>query len=330
MILAILLLIALPLGAQPIELSDAAVGDLWQRHWPRFASLYVKVGDQYAACGKYKHDFPSSRHITVEQVRDMTVRQRVERYGSIMTRRENIHIPREDAYAVVNALPQLAVGEYGYIQGATVVEVISESEMIVDHVQLIDERAVARDKAATRDDLERRSSARSSRRAIDTQLEWLFQNRDQLIEQQDEDAFEDVRVKLVGFDTRGLDEGDHWTGETERPARGVDAPDDGIPVAIVAAEQPPQTESRSRRSRRRRQRSEPDILIAVHAERLRGRELDEDQFVEMLERRGYDRTKFVQLVLEQKRQFLDEADPRIVEILEAARPKPQTEPEDES
>jgi hypothetical protein len=330
-IVVILLLFATPVVAQPAALSEAAVRDLWRHHWSRFASLYIKVGDEYAACGKYRFNFPSSRHVTVEQVLDMTERQRVERTGPIMTRRQTIHIPREDAYAVVNALPRLAIGEYGYIQGATIVEVLSASEMIVDHIQLVDKHAIEHDKAAARNDLERRATGRSSRRAAETQIEWMFQNRDRLIEQQDENDFEDTKLKLVGFDTRGFEEDDHWTGAAERPALGVDAADHGVAIAIVAAEAPPQTESRRRSRSRRRRRSEPDVLIAVQADRLRGRELDEDQFADMLARRGYDREMFVRLVLEQKRQFLDEGDERVVDILEAARPKqqPQTETEDD-
>jgi len=152
------------------------------------------------------------------------------------------------------------------------------------------------------------------------QVSSRYRKRAELLELQRDRGFRKT-LKLVGFDTRGLEPDRFWKGQNRKQER------DGIQIAIVRSEQATKARKRSRRSSRRRRK---ELLVAVPAERLRREKLSEEQFRQMLSQRGFDDKSFVQLVLEQSRKRTDDAEVWVIRILEqAALPPPEQDPEQE-
>jgi len=330
------LLLLLLLGADAPSISETQVRDLWRMHWPRYASLYVSVGDDFTPCAKYDRRYDSSRKLTVGKVKSATRQTRTVRIGdsaisssdsgettpirgAMMTREEISQIPTDDADAIVKSIPDLKVGEFGFIAGAKVVEVLGPLEMIVEEIKLIDETKLAQDMDKVRQDLARKSTARNDRRAVDVQVDYRFQMRKRLLEAQGDREFQKVKLKIVGFDTNGFEKGMTWPGpdKTRR--------EDGIQIAIVKTDPMPETEGATRARYRRRSREIEQILVAIPASRFQFRELSEEQFKQILQQRGFDETRFVQLILEQAPKRGDDTEEWVIRALEQSKPAPAEE-----
>ena len=131
-----------PAQSRPIVLSPAQIGDLWRLHWPRYASRYVTLeGGDYAPCAKYSRRYPSSRHVSTQKVKDSTrktKKQRTRVGSTSLERRTSVRTSDADARVYARALPAMSVGEYGFISGCTVTEVLGPGAMLVADVLLID------------------------------------------------------------------------------------------------------------------------------------------------------------------------------------------------
>ncbi len=314
--LLLVAILAAPASAPvDVNLSDAKISDLWRMHWPRYAARYVPLAEHdYAPCAEYDRDFPSSRKTTVDKVRQSTKVTRRTSTGFIVRDRTS-RIPSDDAEAWVRSIPRLDVGEYGYILRAKVLAVLGPTEMVVEDIRLVDAGEIKERKQKLARKLGKRSTARGSSRSVETQIKWAFQNRNKLLEAQNDKDF-DRPVKLVGIDTEGLTKGDRFPIHR----RGED--DHGVQIAIVRAERRKRSSSTRRtKSRYSTRRRSSALLVAVSGERFRFRELEEPQFVELLEQRGYDKQQFVEMVLRQMRKDSRGAGERVIRSLEAAREK---------
>lgn len=286
-------------------MSERQVTSLWRHNWPLFAARYVKVNDQYRPCAKYNFDYPSSRLEKPEKYTDQHQRTRTIRTSPVgvgMTRKSTTKLPRDDAEAFVRAIPRLEVGEYGYIHSAKVAKIIDDDEMYVVDIRLINTDALLESKRDTARDLARRNRS-ATQRAIEAEVEWRYQKRDEIVELQENKAFQRA-LHLVGYDTKDLKVDDIWSGQTPHEQTG------GVQLAIVDEE----VYSRTRL-----------IPIAVSAWHLRQRDMTEDQFRAMLAARGFDETTFVELVLNTKRDDPENADVAIMNALEAERIAKETE-----
>ena len=289
-----------------VRLSPGRINDLWQMHWPRYANRYIVMGEHdYAACYKYERSYPSSRRVSQGKVKESTRRTRKERsrLGSAnLVRRTTTFTSDADAKAYARALPATAVGEYGYIQGCTITEVLGPNEMLVRDIMLVDPEIIP----------ESKERGKVNRR---------YEKRAELVELQECRNFK-TYLKLTGFDARGIEPDFFWTGDDRRRHK------DGVQIAIVRREQSSKTSKK--RTRRPSRRGRREVLVAVPAERLRTEKLTEDQFAEMLDQRGFDKERFVRLVLEQHRKRAENAEVWVLRILEeTAPPPPEGTPESE-
>lgn len=284
-------------------MSERQVTSLWRHNWPLFAARYVKVNDHYRPCAKYNFDYPSSRLEKPEKYTDQHQRSRTIRTspaGIGMTRQTTTKLPRDDAEAFVRTIPKLEVGEYGFIRSAKVAKIIDDDEMYVVDIRLIDTDALLESKRDTARDLARRNR-NATQRAIEAEVEWRYQKRDEIVDLQENKEFQRA-LHLVGYDTRNLKVDDIWIGQTPHEQT------DGIQLAIVDEETYSSGRSRTRL-----------IPIAVSAWHLRQRDITEDQFRQLLETRGFDEKSFVELVLTTKRDDPENADIAIMNELEAGR-----------
>lgn len=314
---AALLLWLTPLAAAPRDpaqteppLSPAQIRDLWRLHWPRYAARYVSLDDDFAPCAKYDRDFPSSRRLTDARIKAETRQTRTVPFAGNMTRRQTVDIPSEDASTFSSAIPALAVGEYGFFRVCTIERILGPLEMIVKDVQVIDPEDLEKQKDKERQEIHRRNTARADLRAMQVQVDFRFQKRDELLALQKQEAFK-PKVKLVGFSTAGLEPDMKWRGENDKQRK------EGVAIAIVT-KQPMPEPTTTRRISRRDPRPSEEVLVAVPAERLKFREMDEDKFRQMLAARGYDEEKFVRLVLAEKAKTADGAEEQVIAILEQA------------
>ena len=288
-----------------IKLSPARIGDLWHAHWPRYAARYIALDDgTFVPCLHYNRRYPSSRHVSTEKVKDSTRRTKTKRtkIGTMeLKRRVATRTTDADAKAFARALPAMKVGEYGYIRGCTVTEVLDPRTMLVEDIVLIDPEDVP---GADR----REKTPRK------------YQKRAELLKLQRSREFRKP-LKLLGFDARGLEPEDYWTGDDRTQQR------EGVQIAIVRKEDL----ARSRKKpRRRARRSRKQILVAVPAERFRLEKLSETQFRDMLALHGFDEEQFVRLVLEQHRKRADDAEAWVMRIIAQAKPQPAPHDEDET
>ena len=303
-LLAVLAAAPAPGRAGEISLSPAKVADLWRLHWPRYASRYVALdqGD-YAPCLKYDRRYPSSRRVSVQKVKGSTRKTKKQRtkVGTVTREREtSVTTSDADAKAYARALPALAVGEYGFIRGCTVKEVLGAEAMLVSDVLLIDPAE------QWPDDKEVRASRK-------------YQKRAELLKLQRSREFR-APLKLIGFDTRGLEAGAYWAGDDSRQER------QGVQIAIVRSELPAKSHSRSgTRARVGKKR----ILVAVPAQRLQLEKLSEDQFRQMLALHDFNDEQFVRLVLEQSRKRPEDTETWVIHIIEQSTPEapPEAPPE---
>jgi len=298
------------IAAEGVDMSSAMVDDLWRVHWPRYASLYISLDDGYAPCAKFDRNFPSSRLTLAENLRQTTKRSKRVTLGNFKQTKTAM-IPIADASAYANALPELQVGEYGYIHSSRIEKILGPTAMIVKDVRLIGVKQLNKDKKKKRRRLQNRSTARNSTRAVDTQIDWQFQKRDKLVDLQESSDF-NRRLKIVGFDTQGRTEDERW------PLTDENNMEDGVQIAIVKELPASRRKRSSSRLSLGRSKKATGLLVAVHAQRFRFRELEEKQFIELLEKRGFDKKGFVKLVLLQKKRKSKGSQARIIATLEQA------------
>jgi hypothetical protein len=287
------------------KMSDSHIERVWHTHWGKYARRFVPFEDDLVACPTYEQLYPSSAGVTAAEVKRHTARKRVTNYGPVMhmiyDRKVTISDP--EAQAVAMPLPAMAVGEYGYIQSAEIVEILGPKEMLVRDIWLVDPGYLRR----LRDDI-RRGTGR-----IDDSDQFRF--RDDLIERQKDRTFQKV-VRMVGWDTKDLAPKMRWLG----PGKGGE----GIQIAIVNEEPEGDTSRRSRFSRR----ATRTRMVAIPAERFAEPLLSEQAFLEMLEGRGFTKRSFASLVLTRKRENPEEADAQIVRDIEAKRLKTEDAQDD--
>lgn len=317
-LLAILVLVAAGLvladeptpAADKADKMDAATQRLWQRHWRAYAKYFIVLDDDYACCPHLNPKYPSSRGVTVEEVLAENSRTYVVR-SSNLVREKEVTIPRAEAQAVARPLPDIAVGQYGYLHSVQIKEITGPDRMTVERPWLIDEEALEKEMREARQDLERKAD-RDQRDEIDREIERRFTQRQKLVDRQQDKGFQ-RSLLLRGFDTRNLVNGTRWRG----PGVGRDQV---LHVAVVAVQREEPSQRRSRRTPNR-------LFVAVPVTAFR-EGLTEDQFKDLLSRRNLTPAQFVALVQEEKIKDTKEADLRILRKLEkkADHPDPAREP----
>lgn len=253
---------------------DGPTYQLWERHWRFFAQRCGVFEGAYVCCPTYQARCPSSAGITVRQAQAELAEQVKIKKGILVTTR-TVQMPIEEARAMAEPIPQLAVGQYGYLASVQVVQVLGPTSMVVSDVQLIDVDAVS---SAYKADRAKAREAYDSDEA-DQLLERKYGQRMAVIERQKDRSFKRSLLRLEGFATRGLAEGQRWAGPK----------DQGVQVVMVKQEL-------YGSERRPRVRLVAAILEQVHWG------LDEDQFIALLKEHGLEPAEFVQRVMDEMAQ----------------------------
>ncbi|MFK7788117.1 MAG: hypothetical protein AB8C95_01320, partial [Phycisphaeraceae bacterium] len=204
---------------------------------------------------------------------------------------------RADAEAYSKALPELAVGSYGWVASAEVVKIISRKQMIVKEVWLVDRPKL---RAAYEKDSAKSARENDGEPNRDL-LNFNYGQRIKMMQQQeDRDEGFERQFRLVGFDTRGLRVGDRWKGLNS----------EGFKVAVAYWEEPEVEED----DRRRRRDAEPRLVL-TEVESLMRKALDEKGFKELLGEREMTVAAFVDLVRTLRENDRRNAEERIINAL---------------
>lgn len=282
-VLLIVLLSAPCFGTQarPTELDGTPIADSvyrsFQSNYRKYAVLIGKIDSGHVVIPKYDRRRESSRHLTVANAMELLKAEQEVVSGNLVRKRTR-YPDRADAEAYSKALPEMAVGQYGWVASAEVVKIIDRKQMVVKDVWLVDRptlrEAYEKDKAES----ERRNDGEANKE----RLNFNYAQRIKMMQQQEdrEEGFE-REFRLVGYDTRGLRVGDRWKGDN----------DAGFQVAVAFWEKPGAVEGQSRRRRANTPR-----LVLTEIEDLMRDTLDEQGFKELLCARDLTVTEFVDLI----------------------------------
>jgi hypothetical protein len=261
----------MPGGAAAVEGLDRQTQQLWDRHWRVYAQRCAEFEGEYLCSPKYNKRYPSSTGLTVRQAEaKLSKKVRVGGSGIVTTR--TVKMPIAEARAMALPIPKLKAGEYGQLASVEVIQVLSPTSMIVKDLYLIDPVVVTRDRRADR---ARARKARDSK-AAEAELAYVYTRRDAVMKRQKDGKHRKVVLRLEGFSTDGLSEGERWAGPKG----------DGLAVLIVR----PELYGSKRRANKQR-------LVAVSVKKVRWG-LDEQAFIRLLETRGLDPKSFVAIVME--------------------------------
>lgn len=272
---------------------------LWERHWRVYAQRCAQFEDEFICAPGFDKRYPSSAGVTVRQVEaKLSEKIKVGGHGVVMTK--TVRPPIAEAQAVALPIPKIKIGEYGFLASAEVVEVLGPKSMVVEDLYLIDPAVYKKDYRADR--AKARQAEDSD--AAEASLAYIYTHRDALIERQKDKRHKRIVLRLEGYPTQGLTEGDRWAGPKGQ----------GFSVLIAHSEY-------YGSKRRQKQRA-----VAVAVDQIKWG-LDEQTFVSLLEARGLTRQSFVSLVMEK----MAEGDPETAEqqVFAALLPVLEDPPNDE-
>lgn len=277
---------------------DERVYRAFESNWRKYARFASKNEAGYIVIPDYDRRKPSSLGLTEGQALDKLTKTWEERAGNLVTKRSKSP-PREEAEVYSTRLPGLAVGNYGWLHSAEVVQVIDGKQMIVRELWLVDHAELSEQYKKD----EERSAKRNNGEPDTEELEFNYAMRAKMVTiQQDRDLGFTKTFRLVGYDTRGLRPGDRWDGPGGK----------GLQVGVVQWETPEPAEDDRRRSRR----VEPRLVLTELDSAMR-QTLDEEGFKALLAERGTTVAAFVELmrVVREDERDSEAADARIVRSL---------------
>jgi hypothetical protein len=302
---------------------DSRLRRAWAGNWRDFARSVAPFEDGYIVVPNYDRRTPSSLGMSERDAIEKLTETYTETTGIIRETRTWTP-PREEAEAYANTLPKMDLGTYGYIHSVEVVEVLGPEQMLVKNIWLIDgdavERAYERELAELQ--MQERRNGRNNRGGPDARavVDARYAMRLAVVEYQQNREFGQT-CRLVGYDTRGLQPGQRYAGPRDEGFQVAVAKWDHVAVpAEDEAQDQAEEDDRPRRSSRRSDEPDP-MLVLVDPLPVMRVNTTEEQFIEMLDKRGLKIVEFIELVRE-----LREADRETSEELifnELLPPKPE-------
>lgn len=276
-----------------IKLDPVAVRRIWRQYWKAFASHSARVADRYYTLPGFSDKYASSTHISSESYRKQNAIkiQHYDRKGRATRRKLNEAPTAKDAAVASHVIPQLVVGEYGYVHSIQIERIIGPKQMIGRWVWLVDQAATRREYHRARVTLYREYGFENQ--VVDGVLNVRFKARNAAVEYHRSVAA--VRINLIGFTTKKLAEGMRWRGVKNR----------GIQIAIVDQAADPQLKNMSN-------------FVAIPVSLFKAG-LKEEQFKAMLAERGFDEKSFCELIVKEKRAGAADLEERVIHAIELSQ-----------
>lgn len=276
-----------------INLDPVAVRRTWRQYWKVFASYSANVADRYYTLPRFSDKYASSAHISLESYRKQNAIkiQHYDRKGRATQRKLNEAPTAKDAGVASHVIPQLVIGEYGYVHSIQIERIIGSKEMIGRWIWLVDQAATRREYHRGRVALYREYGF--GNQVVDGIMNVRYKARNAAVEYHRSVAA--VRIHLIGFATKKLVEGMRWRGLKNR----------GIQIAIVDQTPDPQLKNTSN-------------IVAIPVSLFKAG-LKEEQFKVMLAERGFDEKSFCELIVKEKRAGAADLEERVIHALESAQ-----------
>ena len=202
--------------------------------------------------------------------------------------------PEEEAFAAVALIPEVKVGQYGYIRSGNVKSIIDGKTVELENIWLVDADAVREEKREMKEELwgqvlediedairdrrrNRKRNIRDRRMAENDAIDWGFEVREEAIDRQRAMVYSRYTWVVKGYATDKLKEDARWPSAKAR--------DPGLQLIIVGV----------------KDREVTALPVAA----LRGG-ITELQFIDYLQSRGLNKSAFVELVSEAKREHRSE------------------------
>lgn len=137
----------------------------YQLNWRRIASSYAELDGNFVVVPTYDRSMANSLGMRTEQwIADKTKSERVS-LGGGLTQRKTSAPARAEALAYTTRLPSLDIGSYGHFDSAHIDKIVSDREMIVSAVWLLDKEKVERERES-----DKKLAARNAERWIAQQV----------------------------------------------------------------------------------------------------------------------------------------------------------------
>jgi hypothetical protein len=268
---------------------QARVERLWNLNWRAIAPYFLERNGDYVCVPGFERSAPSSTGQSVSDYRKASAWEQsfTDERGRNQTRK--LTKPEDDAFAAVALIPDIAVGQYGYIHSGQIEAIIDEKTLELEDVWLVDAEAVREEKQqlkeklwgqvlediedAIRDRRKSKRSRRDRRMAENDAIDWGFKAREEAAARQRDAEYSRYTWVVEGFATGTLREDARWPS---RSAKG-----DGLQLVVV--------EVKDR------------TVTAVPAASL-GRGISELQFIDYLQSKDIDKAAFVAMVTDAKRE----------------------------
>lgn len=269
---------------------EARVERLWNLNWRALAPYFLEHDDEFICVPGYDRSKPSSAGQSLSEYRSKSTWTQTydDEHGKEQSRK--LTKPEEEAFAAVALIPQIKVGQYGYIHSGQIEKIIDDKTVELQDIWLVDAKAVREEKQKMKEELwgeviedirdaiegkkkKRKSKIRDRREIESDAIDWGYKVREEAAERQRGIEFSRYTWVVQGYATGNLKEDARWpSSKAKQP---------GLQLIIVKVQD--------------------RTITAVPAATLR-KGITELQFIDYLQSRELNKAAFVELVNEAKRE----------------------------
>ena len=273
---------------------DARVERLWNLNWRTLAPYFIEHEGDFICVPGYERSKPSSTGQSISDYRSSSTWTQTydDERGKEVSRK--LTKPEEEAFAAVALIPEVEVGQYGYIHSGKIDSIVDDKTVELENIWLVDAEAVREEKKKLKEELwgevlgdiedaiRDRGRGRSragrgnifDRRTIENEaIDWGFEVREDAASRQRGSVFSGYTWVVKGFATGNLKEDARWPS--------AKAKDPGLQLIVVKVD--------------------GRTVTAVPAATLR-KGITELQFLDYLQTREIKKADFVDMVTEAKRE----------------------------
>ena len=271
---------------------EARIERLWNLNWRTFAPYFLEHEGRFVCVPGYDRSKPSSVGLSISEYRKESIwtQEYEDERGKEVSRK--LVKPEEEAFAAVALIPEVKVGQYGYIHSGEIDSIIDDKTVELEDVWLVDAAALREEKKEMKEqlwgevlsDIEdairergrgrgRRGDIVDRRLAENDALDWGFEVREEAAERQRDSVFSRYTWVVKGYATDRLKAGARWPSEK--------AKEPGLQLIIVEVD--------------------GQTVTAVPTAMLR-KGITELQFIDYLQAREMKKADFVEIVTEAKRE----------------------------
>ena len=185
---------------------EARVERLWNLNWRAFSPHFLEHDGEFIYVPGYDRSKPSSAGQSLSEYRSKSVwnQEYEDEHGKDQSRK--LTKPEEEAFAAVALIPEVAVGQYGYIHSGQIDEIIDSKTVALEDIWLLDADATRKERREMKEELwgeviedirdaiegrkkKRKNKIRDRRMIENDAIDWGFEVREEAAERQRDSVF---------------------------------------------------------------------------------------------------------------------------------------------